>query len=1365
MNGLIHAGYVLDGIIDATAEAARVERDALRTLWSSRCIAEAEASFDLSPRKLPADPIILAASNIVSRGLPTLVSRPLERHFTRGFPRIYPQSNPDNALSITPAFAALLIAALRAAGAAAEKPPGGGKSRTGALLASVDGREALQLVLSPLGAARVLKALISAVIDGALDLAAPSWSIDIIERDVPCAAIALAEFRRLLGLLFVLEGKQRSVPTVAMAVLPSDVFAASPLHEEAGVSRVRDVASFGACDLFIDVAVLHHGEGVLPAVEAPGAKHRIALRSGRKAGEPRRFLTIECGPLKGLVPDGGGAFDAHVAAAVHELLDDCFRMSAPSDAQLRMIDHALQQRAFIASMPAMSGKTLAVSFAALVHPGYSFMVVPVASLAEDLREQFTDAFIDGVICLHEGLGLDVRQSERTRFGDSQALVLLVTAEMFRSEEMVETLAKLRGSGGVFSQCVVDEAHMLSEWSHDLRLAMQRAPAFAAEQLQAGKRKTVPLRLLTASASRDVLTDLRAQLLDIGGPSFLNESQIIAAVPALRANQQFTCESIGSGSLQSFATARQRALPGVLERQREKLASPRMAAAPENALRGETLPATVLYCPHASGALGVSNRHAPVESESAVDESLQLTGREIGIFIGKDDGGSRVGRQAIVDAVESRRRFRRGELDLLIATRAYGIGIHKPDIRATLHLLPPPHVERLVQECGRGGHDGHFVLHTVLHSGAATPGDSSDLQFMLGAIDAAAADAEREKQIVYDLLREITYPEDSNTGRVAHLIADEFGIEARVNYWQRGLEERMYVQQGGNVVGNVDLVTQELLPDKNYPDRNIAERILDFARAVSLEAAGSGPSLSSWVAATFPSDVDDGLVRQLQDFEPGAEFTLRIGYENDREPLLTSVHQTLWRQAEIEIQRKLFSEIRADGWPEFSRQLALRTGRPDVFASLDPALEAKLVTLFNKIRGRGDTERFIFRLGALGVLRTYMSHPAAQKFSLHLVVRGDGEIEAALERYFAQRMTGHQAERATAALHGYPGDTVLERALYCMIDHACETAHARAHAQARLMDRICRDAIERGDEGFRESITRAVSARYALRWMLPAALAHETNRLRLLADYMQLIEEDRGGSVRENATQLEASCELLSASFPAEPALAVLKSFASLVNTTDAGQKAARMAFAAAFADAASASGLDTARCLLAIREYEIRFRRYFSESDVDLLLSHLNDQARHVAAAPLPAAVSLEDASAAEKREAERREAEKREAEKREGEKREAERREAEKRESERREGERREGERREAAHASTAEALAKSQEPKPAEALAKSQEPKPAEALAKSQEPKSAESQTSPHAARPEPVPPPVPPFDAVREHLTWLKTFNNNFLKHYES
>lgn len=61
------------------------------------------------------------------------------------------------------------------------------------------------------------------------------------------------------------------------------------------------------------------------------------------------------------------------------------------------------------------------------------------------------------------------------------------------------------------------------------------------------------------------------------------------------------------------------------------------------------------------------------------------------------------------------RWRSGEVTVNVATRAFGLGINKPDVRFIIRNGMPPSISAWAQEWGRAGRDGAAARDAILYS--------------------------------------------------------------------------------------------------------------------------------------------------------------------------------------------------------------------------------------------------------------------------------------------------------------------------------------------------------------------------------------------------------------------------------------------------------------------------------------------------------------------------------------------------------------------------------------------------------------------------------------------------------------------------
>jgi len=572
------------------------------------------------------------------------------------------------------------------------------------LYKSKDGLDALQLALSPIAVARIQKTVIEYILSGNLNLDATSWSIGIIERDVPCAYLAFQDLKLMFNNLFALKGENKKFPEIKLNIYRTNEFKNAKLNSlySGNIKSVENFDENLVFDLLIDVSVLQRSNIRNPDYKT-NAKFKANIRSARSISSKRKFLTdkhIRYFDVKYGNKDRNRTDKAR--EALKYFLKNIFRKEQFLPGQLEILNKSLQQKNVLGLLPTGGGKSIAYQLAALLQPGFSVVVNPLMSVMTDQIHALQKLGIDGLTYLNASVKkADEMSYKLSEINSCDSLFIYIEPEFFRDKKTQVLLENLPINKVYPSYFIVDEAHCISEWGHDFRPEYHRLGEIARKILKPKRPGYVPIIGLTATADYNVQFDIQDEL--------FVENENIVRPDFSQAKLKFKIVDVSSTSIKpEMAISQAKYLSGSRKQVHftylmEELFPNGVSKNQENN--------TLIFCPAPYGQTGISDEKGDGLADKIEANFEQL---RLGKFWGStNDGTDSVPLSLAEQSEKYHQEFLDSEIDILIATKSFGIGINKPDIRNIIYFNMPNSVESFIQQTYRAGRDGKETNCTVI----------------------------------------------------------------------------------------------------------------------------------------------------------------------------------------------------------------------------------------------------------------------------------------------------------------------------------------------------------------------------------------------------------------------------------------------------------------------------------------------------------------------------------------------------------------------------------------------------------------------------------------------------------------------------
>lgn len=319
------------------------------------------------------------------------------------------------------------------------------------------------------------------------------------------------------------------------------------------------------------------------------------------------------------------------------------------EGQLEIIKNVLSRKDTIGLLPTGSGKSICYQLAGILQPAPSFIISPIISLMNDQITELNNFYFSRTESISSNKDAIEKFEILEDFSNKKYFFIFISPERFQDKKFRTKLKKLPK----IAYAVVDETHCLSEWGHDFRTSYLTL----VNTIRTHCNADISLIALTATASLSVLKDLKLAF------NITNDENVKTPINYAREELEFF---VIDATNKTFKTLQ------------EKLKS--IIDANENF-------ATIVFTPYASedskfGCAKISN-----------DLNIQFSDTDIKYYSGKISNRQKENVQ---------NGFKNNEFKILIATKSFGMGVNKGNIKYTFHYGIPGSLESLYQEAGRAG---------------------------------------------------------------------------------------------------------------------------------------------------------------------------------------------------------------------------------------------------------------------------------------------------------------------------------------------------------------------------------------------------------------------------------------------------------------------------------------------------------------------------------------------------------------------------------------------------------------------------------------------------------------------------------------
>jgi len=624
---------------------------------------------------------------------------------------------------------------------------------------------------------------------------------------------------------------------------------------------------------------------------------------------------------------------------------------------------------------------------------------------------------------------------------------------------------------------------------------------------------------------------------------------------------------------------------------------------------------IVFVPHRQGWLGIRNgynSHGVYDNPgyALVEQDDQTAihyynSETLGSFMGSgnDDNAERVDEESF----HHLELFKDNKESVMVATKAFGMGIDKPNVRMTIHINIPQSIESFVQESGRAGRDGKVSASVILFNNDPIPIASKpkepyhlDKDVLMYFHKNSFKGQVKERVMIHELRSRITYPNTNNLQMLIDQLNDLFGkddVQFAIKLGGPRHHNRIFINTiTGISIGYVFLDNQNTGIYHDFGNDEFCHQLVDWVKAnLPLTAIVGVDNLRSWLDQVVVNRQQQmGLERMLAKMAVGdtkslpVPFTNRFYSKRAKSKMFFNLNQEHLQKvlATAAIQQLIAANLTSpasvgdllkdavfDGldYPDFVESMNISNKQvKQNLLNLEDQQSLELQRAYFIPRSQDDTAKAIYRLVSIGIIDSYTIEYQNKLYTIQFTKKTDQDyycsLQGLISRYTSKNVAKKEIEKlkkeANLEIKAEKA-TVISKCLEYLTNFIYGKIKEKRLQAIDDIVRLCQRSIKIVDpleqnKYVKDEIYYYFNAKYSrhkfiertrsgdLDASMPDDLDDELPVNETIRKYTALVSNEETGEFISNIKHLRGSAMRMLRSNPDKPQFRILKSFALFI---------------------------------------------------------------------------------------------------------------------------------------------------------------------------------------------------------------------------